>query len=184
MISLEGMNEEDMYNLCALCDSSFDGKFYLGVLTTKIYCLPSCKAKMPFRKNIKIFQNREEAIDFGLRGCERWKSEYYPVTQPSWFDPLIEFLKSIKDRKLDLKELEDLTKVNISTIRRYFKNYLELTLTSYHRTIRLEHARKLLQEGESLLDIPYLAGFSSLSGFRSAFYNEFGKNPGELLKDA
>ncbi|OLS28192.1 MAG: Bifunctional transcriptional activator/DNA repair enzyme AdaA [Candidatus Heimdallarchaeota archaeon LC_2] len=181
MLSIEGMNEEDLFKLCADCDGKFDGKFYLGVLTTKIYCLPSCKAKMPFRKNVKMFESRDEAIKFGLRGCKRCKSEFYPVTQPSWFDPLLELVNSIKDRKLDLKELEILTKVNISTIGRYFKNYLDLTLNSYHRTIRLEHAKELLHEGESLLDIPYLTGFSSLSGFRSAFYNEFGKNPGELL---
>lgn len=184
MLYTEGMTEEDLYNLCAECDPTYDGKFFLGVLSTKIYCLPSCKAKMPLRKNIKMFSTREEAVNFGLRGCKRCKSEFYPFTQPSWYNPLLEFIDKIKDRKVTSKELEDLTNVNISTIRRYFKHYQGSTLSGYHRRIRLEYAKQLLLNGESLLDIPYLTGFSSLSGFRSAFFNEFGKNPGELKNGA
>ena len=49
-------------------DPSYDGKFYVGVLTTEIYCLPSCKAKLPKLENVVFFSTREEAMAAGLRG--------------------------------------------------------------------------------------------------------------------
>lgn len=175
--------EEKLFSICNNNDPSFDGQFYLGVLSTKIYCLPSCKAKMPLRKNVRFYVEREKAINDGLRGCLRCKSEFYPTTQPTWLQPIIDFIEKNKDRKIEDDELELIADVNISTIRRYFKIYQQSTLGDHQRKVRLEYAKLLIKQGTSILDIPYMTGFSSLSGFRSAFKKEFGKNPGEIKND-
>lgn len=181
MLSEYAGNEEEMFSICKNNDSSFDGKFYLGVLSTKIYCLPSCKAKMPLRKNVRFYPSRERAINDGLRGCKRCRSEFYPLTQPEWFSSVLVSIHEAKDRKITDKDLEQIANVNISTIRRYFKQYLETTLGEYSRKIRLEFALKLIKDGVSILEIPYMTGFSSLSGFRSAFQKEFGITPGAVV---
>ena len=176
------LNEQELYDICKENNESYDGIFWLGVLTTKIYCLPSCRAKMPLKKNVKYFVNRQDAIEFGLRGCKRCRSEFYPNTQPDWLNGIIISFESNKDRKFKEEELENISSVNYSTINRYFKNYLKTTPMAFHRKIRLNHGKKLIINGTTLLDIPYLTGFSSLSGFRSAFLKEFGINPGGFTK--
>ncbi|MHA2101095.1 MAG: Ada metal-binding domain-containing protein [Candidatus Kariarchaeaceae archaeon] len=183
MLSEYDKNEEDLFIICKSNDSSFDGEFYLGVLSTKIYCLPSCKAKMPLRKNIKFFKEKGEAINEGLRGCKRCRSEFYPLTQPLWLNPLLTRIRELTNRKLEDDELEKIANVNISTIRRYFKSYLGSTLGDFHRKIRLQYAYELIMQATPILDLPYMTGFSSLSGFRSAFQKEFGKTPGEVKND-
>jgi AraC family transcriptional regulator of adaptative response/methylated-DNA-[protein]-cysteine methyltransferase len=183
MLSEYKKNEDQLFLICKNNDSSFDGDFYLGVLSTKIYCLPSCKAKMPLRKNIKFYKEKSEAVSDGLRGCKRCRSEFYPLTQPQWLDILLEKIENTIDHKLEKTELEKIANVDISTIRRYFKRYFGSTLGDYHRKIRLEYAKELIKNGTPILDLPYLTGFSSLSGFRSAFYKEFGKTPGEIKND-
>ena len=176
------LNEQKLYEICKDNQIEFNGEFWLGVLSTKIYCLPSCKAKMPLKKNIMFFETRKNAVEFGLRGCKRCRSEFYPNTQPDWFDGLIEIFEKTEDKKFNEEDLEKLTNVNYSTINRYFKNYLNTSPMTYHRKIRLIHAKKLIMDGTPLLDIPYITGFSSLSGFRSAFLKEFGFNPGDIKK--
>ena len=59
---MKKLNEQIMLNAFINCDSSFDGKFYVCVKTTGIYCLPSCKARLPHKKNIVFVKSKEEAI--------------------------------------------------------------------------------------------------------------------------
>lgn len=183
MLSEHHTTDEDFYHICKNNDSSYDGHFFLGVLSTKIYCLPSCKAKMPLRKNIRIYKKKEAAVQDGLRGCKRCRSEFFPFTQPPWLKLILDLIEENKDRKIEDDELELLAEVNISTIRRYFKRYQKSTLGDHQRKIRLDYAMILIKQGVSILDVPYMTGFSSLSGFRSAFQKEFGKTPGEVKID-
>ena len=56
-------------------DRSFDGRFVTGVLTTGIYCRPSCAARHPDRKNVQFFATGAEARSAGLRPCLRCKPD-------------------------------------------------------------------------------------------------------------
>ena len=115
------------------CDSHSDGKFYSGVMTTGIYCLPSCKAKLPKIANVVFFTTREEAIAFGLRGCKRCKSEFYPNVLPKWLPAIIDNMKYNRNGKLDENILTEMSGTNISTIRRYFKEHVGISL--WHFTV-------------------------------------------------
>lgn len=180
---MEFENSDDpvtLYNICNNNEKNYDGIFYMGVHTTEIYCLPSCKAKTPLIKNVKFYNTREDAIAAGLRGCKRCRSEFFPFVQPPWFNLVLEYLSSNLSAKIKEDQLEQLAKVNISTIQRYFRQYLKFSVMSYHRKLRLDYAKKLITEGVDLLDIPYLIGYDSMSGFRDAFNKEYGYNPGEI----
>src|SRR3979411_2610905 len=54
-------------------DGSFDGQFYYGVLTTGVYCRPSCGARTPLRTNVRFYDTSAEAERAGLRPCLRCK---------------------------------------------------------------------------------------------------------------
>lgn len=159
------------------CDASYDGSFYVGVLSTGIYCLPSCKAKLPKIENVQFFESREEAIAFGLRGCKRCKSEKYPDVLPLWLHSVVRFMKSNRDKRLNESSLIQLTGTDISTVRRYFKDHVGMTPLAFHRKLRLNYARELLESGNDNFTAALEIGYESSSGFRDAFIKEFGVNP-------
>lgn len=161
-------------------DCTYDGKFYVGVNSTRIYCLPSCKAKLPLLKNVVFYATREEAIAAGLRGCKRCKSETFPDVLPSWLHEVLKYMRDHRTERLNEDKLIRMTGVDISTVRRYFKTHLGLTPLAFHRKIRLNHARSLIEEGQNYLSAAYECGYESSSGFREAFTRQFGCPPGRL----
>ena len=56
-------------------DRAYDGRFVTGVLTTGIYCRPSCAARHPDRKNVRFFATSAEARAAGLRACKRCRPD-------------------------------------------------------------------------------------------------------------
>jgi AraC family transcriptional regulator of adaptative response/methylated-DNA-[protein]-cysteine methyltransferase len=162
------------------CDSAYDGRFYVGVHSTGIYCLPSCPAKLPLLRNVVFYPNREEAVAAGLRGCKRCKSETFPDVMPSWYKALLQHMAGHPEKRLTEPHLVELAEVDISTIRRQFRRQLGLTPLAFHRRLRLERARWLIQSGEDYLGAAYDCGWESVSAFREAFKKRFGYTPGSL----
>jgi AraC family transcriptional regulator of adaptative response/methylated-DNA-[protein]-cysteine methyltransferase len=173
-------SEEEMTRARHARDASYDGKFFVCVTTTKIYCLPSCKAKSPLAKNVFFVETREEAIAAGFRGCKRCRSEFFPNTQPPWLDVVLNTLAESQRQKLDERTLAEVAGVDISTIRRYFKLYMNTTPLAHHRRIRLRYAHTLLTSGADYLTAAYETGFESPSGFREAFIKHYGYPPGRV----
>lgn len=169
-----------MLNIMASNDARYDGRFYVGVLSTGIYCLPSCKAKLPKPENIRFFETREEAIASGLRGCKRCRSEKYPDRLPEWMHSLIAYITKHPKQRLTENALMKLTGVEISTIRRYFKDQHNITPLAFHRRIRLQHALSLIKTGTNYLEAGWASGWESPSGFRQAFKQQFGITPGKV----
>jgi AraC family transcriptional regulator of adaptative response/methylated-DNA-[protein]-cysteine methyltransferase len=67
------IGSDERYRAVIERDGSFDGRFYTGVLTTGIYCKPSCTSRPPLRKNVRFVETREAAEAAGLRACKRCK---------------------------------------------------------------------------------------------------------------
>src|ERR1700676_655306 len=64
-------------------DPRFDGRFFIGVLTTRIYCRPICPARQPKEQNVRYFLTAAAAAEAGLRPCLRCRPESSPGT-PAW----------------------------------------------------------------------------------------------------
>ncbi len=181
-ISAMEFTRDEMVGALLRDDARYDGRFYFGVTTTGIYCIPSCKAKAPRLKNVVFFRNREAAIAAGFRGCLRCRSEFYPDVAPRWLAAAVSFMRRERGAKLREPQLAEAAGVDISTIRRYFRRYIQVTPMAYHRKLRLEHARSLLEHGSDYLTAAYECGYESPSGFRDAFRKEFGFAPGRKGK--
>lgn len=82
--------------------------------------------------------------------------------------------------KFSEQDLARMAGVDITTIRRHFKQYHGTTPLNFHRNLRLEHARALIEAGASYLSAAYECGYQSASGFRDAFIRKFGQPPGRL----
>lgn len=177
------LTEEQMVQAMRENDAAYDGVFYVGVHSTGIYCLPSCKAKLPLRKNFSFYTSREEAIAAGLRGCKRCRSAQYPDVLPDWLHRVLDYMGAHPRERLTESDLATQAEVDISTIRRHFHQVLGVTPLAFHRRIRLQEARQLLAEGHDYLTAAFECGFESASGFRDAFSKEFGIPPGRTNGD-
>ena len=177
---MKNLTYKQMVRAMQTNDASFDGRFYVGVHSTGIYCLPSCKARLPLLKNVRFYATREEAIAAGLRGCKRCKSDRYPDILPEWVRPLISFMLDNRSNRINERMLSEVAGVNISTIRRHFRNHLGMTPMAFCRKVRLTYARELIESGMNYLAAGFECGYESSSGFRDAFVKEFGRTPGRM----
>jgi AraC family transcriptional regulator of adaptative response / DNA-3-methyladenine glycosylase II len=71
------MNKDFMLERFMASDAAYDGRFITGVLTTGIYCLPSCTARKPLPRNVRFFSSEEEAKAAGLRPCRRCRPDHW-----------------------------------------------------------------------------------------------------------
>ncbi len=166
-----------MYEICRRRDSSYDGRFFMAVITTRIFCLPSCPARMPLRKNVHFYESKPEALSDGFRGCKRCKSMEYPVAVPVWLATLENYLSDTMNR-VDWEYLRLLTGMERRTLDRWYQRREGVSITQKNRRIRLTRAREMIANGTDLGRVPYRCGFNSVSGFRAAFRLEFGITPG------
>ena len=90
-------------------------------------------------------------------------------------------MKYNRNGKLDENILTDMSRTDISTIRRYFKEHVGMSPMAFHRKLRLEHAKILIKSGNDYFSAGYNIGYESSSGFREAFKKEFGMSPGSLI---
>ncbi len=67
------LSEQECWNAVVKRDGAHDGEFYFGVVTTGVYCRPSCAARQPLRKNVRFYASPAEAERDGLRPCRRCK---------------------------------------------------------------------------------------------------------------
>lgn len=174
------LTREEMFRIMRRKDPAYNGRFYVGVHSTGIYCLPTCRARTPKPQNVVFYATREEAIAAGLRGCKRCRAERFPDLLPDWLHRTLKLMREQRHRKLTENELIRLTGVDISTVRRYFHTHLGATPLAFHRTIRLQYARQLLESGHDYLAAAFECGYESASGFRSAFQRQFGATPGSF----
>src|SRR2546423_11983856 len=77
------LDEDICYRALRTRDARFDGRFFIGVRTTGIYCRPICPARPPLRKNLVFFTCAAAAEAAGFRPCLRCRPETAPGT-PRW----------------------------------------------------------------------------------------------------
>jgi methylphosphotriester-DNA--protein-cysteine methyltransferase len=171
---------QDMVDAMRHNDASFNGRFIVGVHSTGIYCLPSCRARLPLLKNVRFYPGVEDARKAGLRACKRCQPDQYPNAEPSWLQPLVAYMRNHPDTRLTEHALVERAGVDISTIRRTFRHQYGTTPLAHHRQLRLERARQLIESGMDYLAAAYECGYESASGFRDAFARKFGQPPGSL----
>lgn len=182
------MKKEDIYfEAMKTRDHRFDGKFFIGVKTTGIYCRPICPAK-PKRENVEFFPNHLAAEKAGYRPCLRCRPESAP-SSPTWIGTSTIIQRAIKlihsNEFFQLNENQFAKKFNVTArhLRRLFIDEIGKTPKQLAFENRLNLARKLVTETSlSITDVAFAAGFSSIRRFNDAFKDRFKKNPSDLRK--
>jgi len=144
-------------------DRAFDGQFVTGVLTTGIYCRPSCAARHPQRSNVKFFASGTEAREAGLRACKRCLPDDVGRDEAAVLAAIDEIKSSHGRPTLD--ELARLTGYSASHFQRVFKRATGLSPAAYSRALREERAKDALSDADRVTDAIYDAGFEAPSRF-------------------
>ena len=153
-------------------DRSYDGKFFTGVLSTGIYCRPSCAARHPKRENVRFFATPQQAEAAGLRACLRCLPKDVARDEAA-VKSVIDAIR-MAEKSSNLSELGALTGYSPSHLQRIFKRETGLSPSAYARAVRLERAEEAVGSGASVTEAIYEAGYGSAS----RFYEDAGKRLG------
>ncbi|MEO7424849.1 MAG: Ada metal-binding domain-containing protein [Fibrobacteria bacterium] len=168
-------------------DFRFDGKFYVGVKTTGIYCRPICPAK-PKRENVEFFLTAALAEKAGYRPCLRCRPESAPLSATwSGKSALVQrALKAISSQEYaGLNEADFAERFGVSArhLRRLFQEEIGKSPKQILLDNRLNFARTLIVEtGLPLGSVAFSSGFSSLRRFNDAIRGRFKRPPSQLRK--
>lgn len=157
-------------------DRRFDGRFFTGVLSTGIYCRPSCAARHPARGNVRFFATGAEARAAGLRPCRRCHPDDVARDEAAVLAAIDEIKTSANDYggQPTLGELAQLTGYSPAHFQRLFKRATGLSPAAYARALREERARDALAGAARVSDAIYDAGFEAPSRFYEALEGKLG----------
>jgi len=160
----------------------FDGKFILGVMTTGIYCLPSCAARPPKPENVRLFTTEAEAKAAGLRACKRCRPDLYYKGEDeniALFQGVAERVQNHPEDFGDASALAKSAGVSLTKLGDLFRDHAHLAPASWLRRMRVKRAAEELLSGrDKVAEIGFGAGFESESVFHRQFLNQMRMTPG------
>jgi AraC family transcriptional regulator of adaptative response / DNA-3-methyladenine glycosylase II len=188
-----GLSEESRrayYAAFKACDSRLDGRVFMGVLSTGIYCRPVCTARMPRYENCTFFSSAAAAEAAGYRPCLICRPETAPGM--ARVDATRSLAKRaavlLRERCADGDDMETLAaKLGYTDrqLRRAFANEYGVTPVQYVQTCRLLLAKQLLTETSlSVGDVALAAGFRSVRRFNELFRQRYRLTPSDLRRRA
>lgn len=159
------LDQEQCWRAVQQRDGSQDGRFYFGVLTTGVYCRPSCPARAPLRKNVRFYQTPEEAAQRGLRPCLRCRPLATIGKDPNAnrIQLICRYIERHSDDSLNLEELAGRAKLSPFHFQRSFKTIVGLTPKQFMEAARLKKLKKSLRTSKNVADAVYDVGFGSSS---------------------
>ncbi|PZT91236.1 MAG: bifunctional transcriptional activator/DNA repair enzyme protein Ada [Citromicrobium sp.] len=166
------IDETTAWNAVQRRDRSFDGRFVTGVLTTGIYCRPSCAARHPARGNVRFFASGAEARASGLRPCKRCLPDDVARDEAAVMAAIDE-IRNAEDAPT-LSALAAITDYSPTHFQRVFKRATGLSPAAYARALREERARDALSEGDNVTGAIYEAGYGSASRFYDEMKDKLG----------
>ncbi len=167
-------------------DKKHDGTFLVGVTTTGIYCLPSCRARKPRDENVRFFADEAGARAAGLRACKRCRPDHFY----RGFDPERELAERLADHARrasgafpDVASLSRTAGVGVTKLTELFRAHYHVSPAAFLLQARVDAAaRELAATKRRVLDVALDAGFDSSSAFHENFLRRTGTTPLEYRR--
>lgn len=171
--------EKTFYQALIEKNGEYEGVFFVGVKTTKVFCRPTCPARKPKLENCEFYRTAQEALLASFRPCQRC----HPLSSSQKASDLINLLVDAVEanpekrwKESDFKKLS----VNPATVRRHFTKRFNMTFIEYARARRMGIAFKEIRKGHKVIDTQLNVGYESGSGFRDAFSKIMGVAPAKI----
>ena len=169
-------------------DRRFDGRFFSGVRTTRIYCRPVCPVRPAKAENVSFYPSAAAAERAGFRPCLRFRPETAPFS-PAWKGSLATVERAVRlisEGALDRAPVEVLAAslgVGARHLTRLFDKHLGASPGQIARTARVQRAKRLLDSTKlPMIEIALLAGFRSLRRFNAVFAEVYRRPPTEIRR--
>ncbi len=184
------LDSDSCYLAIKTHDARFDGRFFTGVTSTKIYCRPICSAKLPKRENCQFYPSAAAAESEGFRPCLRCRPELAPgnasvdsatrVAQAA-----ASFIEDGAGNDAGFEDLAARLCITNRHLRRVFFDAFGVSPIDFAQTQRLLLAKRLLTDTNmSVTDVAFASGFQSLRRFNALFKERYRLTPTALRKSA
>lgn len=178
------LSRDRMLDLSWRRDPSAEGRFLLGVVTTGIYCRPTCAAKRPKPENARFFATAAAARAAGLRACRRCRPDDLAAGRDADLERVADLLAAVRRDPAAFPDVAALAAAagwSASRLHELFRRHLHTSPADLLRRQRVAAAiARLLAGDERVLDIGFAVGFDSASAFHAAFRRVARLAPGEM----
>lgn len=182
-ISFETLTHDEQWTYVRTHRQSLVGHLLVGVLSTGIYCLPSCTARQPKVENIRFFKSELDAQQAGLRPCRRCRPDYFYKDYDPDRETLTALVTRLEKEPAAFNGLEALTEesgIGATKLHALFRTHYHTTPAAFLSRVRVANACRLLSDpSRPVIDVAFEAGYESAS----AFYENFRKATGLSPKD-
>jgi AraC family transcriptional regulator, regulatory protein of adaptative response / DNA-3-methyladenine glycosylase II len=179
-------SRDQMLERMYAADAGSDGLFITAVLTTGVYCLPSCRARKPKASNTVFFADPEEARAAGFRACKRCRPEdFYRGFDPqrTAIDEVIARFKRDPGAFRSVAALVAASGLGSSSFHTLFRKYQRATPGEVMTQFRISSAQHaLLESVRTIAEIAFAVGFENLSTFNENFRRLVGMSPSEYRR--
>jgi AraC family transcriptional regulator, regulatory protein of adaptative response / DNA-3-methyladenine glycosylase II len=188
---VEPLDPEVCYRALRTHDARFDGRLFVGVTSTGIYCRPICPARPAKRENCVFFTSAAAAQEAGFRPCLRCRPESAPelATWRGTSNTVHRGLALIAEGALDgdasVDALAERLGIGERQLRRLFEQHLGVSPIAVAQTRRVLFAKQLIHDSRlPMAEIALAAGFGSVRRFNETFQQLFRRPPSALRRKA
>jgi AraC family transcriptional regulator of adaptative response / DNA-3-methyladenine glycosylase II len=182
------LDHDACYRVFLARDRRYDGRLFIGVRTTGIYCRPICPAPSPKQINVSFYTSAAAAQEAGFRPCLRCRPEVSPDFA-AWrgsSSTVVRALRLIEGGALDQMTAEGFASrlgVGARQLRRLFVEHVGAPPSAFAQSRRVHLAKQLIQETDlPMVEVAYASGYGSVRRFNEAFQLMFGRSPVALRR--
>ena len=166
-------------------DARLDGRVWIAVRTTRIYCLPSCRSRRPNRENVRLYFSRAEAERDGYRPCRKCCPEVHGGRRAIERAALRRWVEELATSDARIKQMAHGNGVSPSRLYRIFRRHLGHGPRRARCEARLQRACELLRASRrNITEVAYEAGFGSAATFYRWFRRALGMTPTKFRRSA
>jgi AraC family transcriptional regulator of adaptative response/methylated-DNA-[protein]-cysteine methyltransferase len=169
-------------------DRRYDGRFFSGVRTTRIYCRPVCPVRPAQGKNVTFYPTAAAAEAAGFRPCLRCRPETAPFS-PAWQGSrttVQRAMRLIRGGALDRAGVDDLASrlgIGARHLDRLFQRHVGASPLQVARTMRVQRAKRLLDQTRlPMSEVAARSGFASLRRFNAVFAEVYKRPPSDVRR--
>ena len=175
------LNVDQCWEAVQKRDASHDGQFFIGVLTTGVYCRPSCPSRPALRKNVRFYESPAEAERAGLRPCLRCRPLAALGMDPNTarIREVCRHIDAHSDDSIKAADLARRVGLSLYHFQRSFKAIVGLTPRQYLESARLKHLKNSLRTSKDVTEAVYEAGYGSSSRVYERADTRLGMTPNQ-----
>jgi AraC family transcriptional regulator, regulatory protein of adaptative response / DNA-3-methyladenine glycosylase II len=177
---------ETCYRRIEARDARYDGVFFSAVTSTRVYCRPSCAARLPKRQNVRFYATAAEAEAAGFRPCKRCRPDAGPDSlewnrRAHLVERACVLIRTSSTNRRAVADIAAELGLSERHLRRLVVQSLGMSPRSLSRAERARNAKDMIEgSGRPFTEIAYASGFGSVRQFNHTIRQLFDATPTQL----